>query len=466
MSIKLRRILFYIFLAVFLITSPLIIAYAEGWRINYTTWNLEKTGGIFLEGYPSRAIIFINSEPIQHETGLFKKGLLIDDLAPGTYTIHIENAHGLAWKKVLDVYSSHVSRATKIVIPQKNAVSLTLKESIKDFIVKGDTIIGILNKNEIRAYNIQDLGKTSYIKIIGEKIIAVSPNGKNIVTQTKNGSYFLTNLLNSKSVLNITTLTETLKPQEKIKAINSHPYHNQEWILTFESGAYILQIKNSILVPVIKTPHSLLVNTTKNEAFFITPASTSPKNYNIISYNFLTNDLTLITSSTTSTPEKVIVAQNTLYILNSQNEFMAIELNNRKRIVIKERDVKDIILGREERKIALIKQKEIVIYYIEKEDQDYIVNEDESIHIPLTKTQENPTKVIWYNDDAHLMLQSHSGLFLLEIDPRPPRNIWTINENTEPIDYDPEKNKVYFIDNKNLYELDMGYESYRILLNS
>jgi hypothetical protein len=55
MQLKFRRILFFVFLAFFLVVSPLLIIYALGYKFNPAKRTLEKTGVFFIKSFPRSA---------------------------------------------------------------------------------------------------------------------------------------------------------------------------------------------------------------------------------------------------------------------------------------------------------------------------------------------------------------------------------------------------------------------------
>ncbi len=100
MQMKYRRIIFYIFLALFLISVPFILLYATGYRYNSKKNKFEKTGGLVVNTIIKNASLFVNGRA--YGTG---QEFRIQDLLPGEYEIKIRKSGYFDWQKKLSVES-------------------------------------------------------------------------------------------------------------------------------------------------------------------------------------------------------------------------------------------------------------------------------------------------------------------------------------------------------------------------
>ena len=106
MNKKTRRIIFYLFLLVFIILVPLIIIYSLGYTFDKKT--LVSTGGIYLKSYPNDADIFLDDKP-KRKTNRF-----ITHLKPKTYEVRVEKKNYHSWEKKLN--SNMINLIIKIVL--------------------------------------------------------------------------------------------------------------------------------------------------------------------------------------------------------------------------------------------------------------------------------------------------------------------------------------------------------------
>jgi len=79
-----RRLIFYLFVLIFLISVPPTILYTAGYSFDWKNWRLAKTGGLYIKSTPNQAQIFIDGEKERRTPSLFSH------LAPRAYNVKIE----------------------------------------------------------------------------------------------------------------------------------------------------------------------------------------------------------------------------------------------------------------------------------------------------------------------------------------------------------------------------------------
>ncbi len=124
MTKKIRRIIFYLFLIVFIILAPLIALYARGYTFDWEKKTIVATGGIYLKTYPSKAEIYINDK-LKGKTNKFIRRLI-----PKIYEIKIIKDDYHPWQKELLVEPRLVAKAKNILlVPFNPKISLVATES-------------------------------------------------------------------------------------------------------------------------------------------------------------------------------------------------------------------------------------------------------------------------------------------------------------------------------------------------
>ncbi|MDP2593142.1 MAG: hypothetical protein Q8P52_00630 [bacterium] len=122
--------------ALFLILIPVIVLYAEGYRI-VPGPSLVKTGGIYIYETTNGASIFIDNKKTARLSAL-SDNFFIQRLIPGIYNVRVQKDGFFPWEKEIAVYDGRVSENASFLLPEKiyftniSATStLRAEESIK-----------------------------------------------------------------------------------------------------------------------------------------------------------------------------------------------------------------------------------------------------------------------------------------------------------------------------------------------
>jgi hypothetical protein len=111
------------FIALFLVTAPLVVLYTAGYRWNEKKFRLEKVGIIFLRSRPSGADIYLDGKLRKESTPA-----RVRDLLPDTYEIKVSKNGYTSWTKSLAVESARTTFAEGIILwknvdPEKLALA-------------------------------------------------------------------------------------------------------------------------------------------------------------------------------------------------------------------------------------------------------------------------------------------------------------------------------------------------------
>ncbi len=134
------------FIALFLITTPLVIIYTAGYRWNEKKFRLEKVGIIYLRSKPSGADIFLNGELRDENTPARLRNLL-----PDTYEVKVAKLGYAPWFKRLPVESAKATFAEGVIL-WKNAQPEKLNLAAKDALDK--TELAALNRPDQLTYKV------------------------------------------------------------------------------------------------------------------------------------------------------------------------------------------------------------------------------------------------------------------------------------------------------------------------
>ncbi|MDO9399785.1 MAG: PEGA domain-containing protein [bacterium] len=162
MTIKTRQIICIFLYLTFFIATPLIIAYAAGYKFNFNKnrtmpFSLQKTGMFILDSQPPNAKIFINNQIQQNlinkiffnKTNNITTPAKIKNLLPGEYTIKLELPGYWPWEKKLRITSGNSTYAENIFLFKQSAPVL----------IKATEINNLANKNTIESSDSEVLSR-------------------------------------------------------------------------------------------------------------------------------------------------------------------------------------------------------------------------------------------------------------------------------------------------------------------
>ena len=134
MSKSVRTLLFALFAASFLLITPLVIGYSQGYRLDWQDKIIVQTGGLFLEPRPAPVEVYLNKQLAKKSSFVFQN-VFLGNLIPGNYQLRIEKADYSAWEKNLDVYPKLVTETRNVTLfpkPRQDAENV-IGAKLRDF---------------------------------------------------------------------------------------------------------------------------------------------------------------------------------------------------------------------------------------------------------------------------------------------------------------------------------------------
>lgn len=111
MTYRTRIGILIVFVALFLLTAPVVVLYTAGYRWNEKKFRLEKVGIIFLRSRPSYAEIYLDGKLRSERTTARLRNLL-----PSDYLVKVTKKGYTSWSKTLPVESGLTTFAEGIVL--------------------------------------------------------------------------------------------------------------------------------------------------------------------------------------------------------------------------------------------------------------------------------------------------------------------------------------------------------------
>lgn len=115
MKKKTRRQLFWICVILFLVISPVLLLYANGWRIT-PEGSIKRVGGIFVSAGTTGAEVFLDGE-LEKRTNLLQQGVFVQGLTPRTTSVIVAKEGYWPWTKDLDIKEQFVTEARAFLVP-------------------------------------------------------------------------------------------------------------------------------------------------------------------------------------------------------------------------------------------------------------------------------------------------------------------------------------------------------------
>ncbi len=203
-----RRIVYSIFVGIFLVAAPLIVFYTMGYRYNLDKGRVQKTGVMKITTVPRGADIYLNG--VKYETS--QTPAKVEYLLPGDYEIKLTKDGYYDWRKKLAVAENGTTFAEKIMLFKKSSAEAITESSTVSWLVSPDkNMIAVADNlgnvslidinsglmGEISGGNIDVVARISGMP--GLRLTAFSPTGRYIIGQDSTGtapnSYLIDTLL-------------------------------------------------------------------------------------------------------------------------------------------------------------------------------------------------------------------------------------------------------------------------------
>ena len=118
MTKRIKRVLFYSAMAVFLILSYVIILYAQGYKYSFSENKFFKTGAIYLK-VNTDANVYLDDKLLGN-TSFFGNSYRVEGLLPDKYELRVQKDNFSSWQKLITVDEGFVSEFSKIFLVQQD----------------------------------------------------------------------------------------------------------------------------------------------------------------------------------------------------------------------------------------------------------------------------------------------------------------------------------------------------------
>lgn len=120
---RVRNGIFFVFLTIFVIGAPIIVLYTAGYRLNLTTFRVQRTGVIAITTLPRGASVTMNNALIAEKTPY-----VAQRLTPGDYDVLLQKTGYRSWNQHVAVGSGSTTYITALLFADSKP-ELLLEES-------------------------------------------------------------------------------------------------------------------------------------------------------------------------------------------------------------------------------------------------------------------------------------------------------------------------------------------------
>ena len=121
---------------VFLVVAGYAVMYATGYRIDFQTGKLRKTGVLAVTSHPSGATIYINDRKSGRGTPLTLRNML-----PGVYSVKLELQGYRPFKKQVEIISSRVTEEHNLDLLSEQPITKPIAQNVSKVLDVGNEIV-------------------------------------------------------------------------------------------------------------------------------------------------------------------------------------------------------------------------------------------------------------------------------------------------------------------------------------
>lgn len=113
-----RKLIFILLLLAFLLSMPIFMFYASGYRYDFFSGSpsITATGGLYVSAEALESTIFIDESEVTNAR-IFRNASYIQGLTPGLHRVHVQSPERHTWVKNLSVYPHIVTEADAFNLP-------------------------------------------------------------------------------------------------------------------------------------------------------------------------------------------------------------------------------------------------------------------------------------------------------------------------------------------------------------
>ena len=484
-----RKVFFWVLTLLFLITVPVIILNAKGYRFDKDRGVFVHSGTITFKSNPQSVDLKLDDKLFESKKlNRINNSFNVSGIVPGEYNLQISSPDFQFWNKKIRVRSGLASEFWNILLVRNNyeKTDLSALEIYKFFTSpkndllayvtnpKNDLLVKIFNIennsieeeinffgwqfiDEAKKENIEWSPDNSFLSVPVRKLVENKKPIKKITEIVSNEeyeyNYFIYDFSN-KSSLNLAEITN----KKNIHDVRWDPRDSGFLFFLKENSLFRINIKeplNSIEISSDVSSYDLsgsYVYYTKNSGLIYKKDLDGENEPIQITNNFPSSENTKISSIIVYDDSRIaLIGENKDFYIFNQGEYG----DYFRKLADK---VEETHFSDDGKKILFWSSNEISVYFLREQLSQPIRKENEIQNI--TRYGDPIKNVQWFKDYEHIIFNSGRWIKIIEIDPRDHLNCMDLinTENINPfVVYNSALEKLYFIDIKdnisNLYSI-------------
>lgn len=407
MSHRLRRLIFYTFLLIFLAITPCILLYAQGYSFDWQKKSLDKTGALYVRSYPKNISVYVDGKARD------KTPCLIKRLSPGKYQVTLKAPGFYTWQKTLAISENLVTEAREIIMVPKNpSLELTLlEESINQFSLSSEgkkMIYFNQNKQQIFYLDLKNrLQQYLYNSPQTIQIMSWSPDNNKVLIK-QNDDWQIIDLTEFK-ILHLRPAGQ----QSLIQKIAWHPFNKNQIFFMQNDQLYLRdytkqetsqKIAEDIFDFTISNNLLLFV---KKPGYFLYQSDLLGDRQQQLSLRPIFKEGQEIKLDTSNNNQISLIIDNALYLFNQDKRLFELTHEN----------VKQAIFSSDNKKLLIVTRNEIWVLYLEEQKSQ--PRKQAGQKDLITRLSQEIIQAMWHPyDNSHLIFTTGDKIKIAEIDDR------------------------------------------------
>ena len=408
--------------ALFILITPLIIMYSQGYRFDLRYGAIIKTGALFLEPRPAPVGAYFDGK-LKKQSNFVFQNIYIGNLFPRSYLIEVKKDGYFSWGKKLTVLPKLVTEAKNIYLFPKNVVPKILASNLAEFYPSPDNErIAIVETNPI--LNIHIYEKRTDKKSLLYQDSATSTNFEATAIVWSPDSSKVALLLNgiSRARLIIKELKgytsyELRISQARILKIAWNPLDTDDIIFTAANEKFNLLLKHS-------TKNRKLPQTLAHDV-----SSFTINDNNIIYISTVTQTKSLLDLQTGD------IRQLTFHPADDRET--------------------DKVFTPDRKKFLVIEENDIWVQWLENNHTQPFRDTGDTIKV--VRNDSPVFDAIWFTkNNEYIIFSEEEAIKIIELDTRDRQNLYKIiSMRAQKLSYDDTRNTLYFLSGGSLYAAEL-----------
>jgi hypothetical protein len=414
-----RRMAYSLFVIFFLIITPVIILYTQGYRYNFKRGQVQKTGIMIISSIPKKADVHLNNNLITGDPTPTR----IEKLSPAEYDIKLVKDGYHNWQKKLQVEANSTTFAEDVILWKQSLPIQLANYDISDWTSTADRKkIAIISENKKIIYF--SLGDNQFEEIYQSnledtvELIDWSNTGKKILAKTGNSHIVINTERNNTSPF----------------IIADKKYKSVKWDTKNDNLLYGLNNSGVWQIDIFKNEETLILER---------PVSDFIVNDNTI-YSLYKNIVYINTVSDKTEPEILDSARcnDCKFINKGFNKLILLDKITQSLFVI-DPTGRDKTITQSAKAISWLNDDTLLFY---NDWEIWLLEKDKTEPELVTRIGSGIDNAIWHNNGRHIIFTSDDEIKIIELDNRELRNIVQLfaGDNIKYLSLDSKGKNIYF----------------------